>query len=64
MPHIHLAEAARTRTAKIEGVVGHTKHYIDPRAKADKLAYSQSGPYFENKKLDPPSVEATKSVGP
>ena len=64
MAHIHLADAAQTRASKVQGVVGHTKHYIDPRAKADAMAYSKSGLYYENRKLDPPSIHAKKSVGP
>lgn len=64
MAHLHLPQAMSSQRSKVQGIVGHTKHYIHPTAKADEMANSQSGPYFENRKLDPPAVPAKDQVGP
>ena len=64
MAHEHLADAKRTQSAKVEGMLGHTKGYLHPSDKGNNMANSKSGPYFENRKLDPAEVVTKDKVGP
>ena len=64
MAHLHLEQCKRTESAKVQGIVGHTKHYLHPSDKADDRADARKGPYYENRKLDPPAVYTKGKVGP
>lgn len=64
MAHTLLPMAKKTCSSKVQGIVGHTKHYLHPSDKADDMANAQKGPYFENRKLDPPAVDTKGKIGP
>lgn len=64
MPHLHLQDAKRTQTSKVQGIVGHTENYTFPPERAAGLAHPKDQPYFENRKLDPLSIETSDKAWP